>query len=93
MGPPPEPEQGLGGDIADWPLDEPLGSFGVEVADGYRCGVVTGEDAATLAPALGAANQLTQWVQDPDTSATFGLTVRSIAIDEDPCREVFGAGS
>jgi len=93
VGPPPAPEPGLGGDIADWPLDVPLGEFGTEVADGYRCGVVTGDDAATFAPALGAANQLTQWTQDPTTSATFGLTVRSVAIDEDPCAEVFGVGS
>jgi len=91
VGPPPQQEPGLGGEIMDWPLDVALGEFGVEVADGYRCGTVYGEDAATLAPALGAANQLTQWTQDPTTSATFGLTVRSIATDEDPCAEVFGS--
>ena len=93
VGPPPVQEAGLGGESMDWPLDVAMGEFGVEVAEGYRCGTVYGEDAATLAPALGAANQLTQWTQDPTTSATFGLTVRSIAIDEDPCAEVFGAGS
>jgi hypothetical protein len=93
VGPPPQPQAGIPGTIADWPLDTAIGEFGVEVADGYRCGTVYGDDAATLAPALGAANQLTQWTQDPTTSASFGLTVRAIAFDEDPCAEVFGTGS
>jgi hypothetical protein len=92
VGPPPQPQDGLAGNIADWPLDEPIAQFGTEVADGYRCGVALGEDAAVLAPALGAANQLTQWTQDPATSATFGLTVRSIAAGEDPCVDAFGVG-
>ena len=61
----------------DWPLEQPLALFGGPVADGsYRCGTVSGADADTLRPSLQAANQLTQWVQDPTTSATFGLTVR-----------------
>ena len=58
----------------------------------YRCGIVAGADAATLRPALEAANQLTQWVQDETTSATFGLTVRPIIAGEDPCAETFGGG-
>jgi hypothetical protein len=61
------------------------------VLDGsFRCGLVEGAEAATLRPALEAANQLTPWVQDPETSATFGLTVRPIAAGENPCAEVFG---
>lgn len=91
VGPPPVPEAGIPANIADWPLDVPLATFGGPVQDGsYRCGLVEGEDAATLRPALEAANQLTQWVQDPETSATFGLTVRPIVAGENPCAGVFG---
>jgi hypothetical protein len=51
---------------------------------------VSGPDAATLLAALDKANSLTQWTQDPSTSASFGLTVRSMVPGEDVCREVFG---
>lgn len=91
VGPPPVPEAGVPANIADWPLDLPVATFGGPVQGGsYRCGLVEGEDAVTLGPALGAANQLTQWVQDPETSATFGLTVRPIVAGENPCLDVFG---
>lgn len=90
VGPPPVDQGGIQGNLMDWPLDVPLGSFGAPVAEGYRCGLVSGDEAATLTPALNQANQLTQWVQDPETSATFGLTVRPIVPGEDPCAEVFG---
>ena len=91
VGPAPEPEAGMQANLADWPLETPLATFGGPVQDGsYRCGIVEGEDAVTLRPALEAANQLTQWVQDPETSATFGLTVRAIVAGENPCLEVFG---
>ena len=55
-----------------------------------RCGIVSGADAEALRPALEEANQQTQWVQDPATSATFGITVRPIIAGEDPCAETFG---
>ena len=90
VGPAPDP-QGMPLSIMDWPLAQPLATFGGPVANGTRrCGLVTGEDAATLAPVLAQATQLTQWVQDPTTSATFGLTVRPIVAGENPCLEVFG---
>lgn len=93
VGPPPEPQDGLTSTIADWPLETPLATFGGPVQGGsYRCGLVEGEDAATLRPALEQANQMTQWVQDPETSATFGVTVRPIVTGENPCREIFGPG-
>jgi hypothetical protein len=93
VGPAPAPHDGLSGAIADWPLEAALGSFGEPVANGTaRCGLVEGEDAAALRPALEAANQLTQWTQDPETSATFGVTVRPIVAGENPCAEVFGVG-
>jgi hypothetical protein len=93
VGPAPVPEAGITPSIMDWPLDMPLATFGGPVANGTaRCGNVSGADADTLRPALEQANQLTQWVQDPETSATFGLTVRPLVPGEDQCRAIFGPG-
>jgi hypothetical protein len=90
VGPPPA-AQGIAGNLQDWPLDAPIATFGAPVADGsVRCGTALGDDAAALGHAFENANQLSQWVQDPDTSATFGLTVRPIVPGEDPCKEIFG---
>lgn len=89
--PAPQPDPQLPQAPADWPLDVALATFGGPVANGTaRCGVVTGADLDTLRPALAAANQLTPWIQDPSSSATFGLTVRPMVPGEDVCREVFG---
>ncbi len=91
VGPAPEQDPGFSQPPMDWPLDQPLALYGGPVAGGsHRCGTASGEDAVTLRPALEAANQLTQWVQDPTTSATFGLTVRPMVPGEDICRETFG---
>jgi hypothetical protein len=90
VGPAPDP-QGMPAQIADWPLDVAIGTFGGPVANGtYRCGLVDGEDAAALGASFAKATQITQWTQDPTTSATFGLTVRPIIAGENPCAEVFG---
>jgi hypothetical protein len=91
VGPPPAPDPSFSQAPMDWPLEQPLALFGGPVAGGsYRCGTVSGADADTLRPSLQAANQLTSWVQDPTTSATFGLTVRPMVPGEDVCRETFG---
>jgi hypothetical protein len=91
VGPPPAPDPAIGAAIEDWPLDVPIATFGGPVANGtHRCGIVAGEDAETLRPALEAATQSTQWIQDESTSATFGLTVRPVVAGEDPCAETFG---
>ena len=77
--------------MADWPLEVGPGSFGSPVAGGaFRCGTATGADAAALGQAFAKANQLTPWVEGPETSATFGLTVRQLTPGEDACREIFG---
>jgi hypothetical protein len=77
--------------VMDWPLDTPLATFGGPVANNSaRCGLVEGEDAATLTPALAQANQLTMWTQDPEFSVAYGLTVRPIVAGENPCAEIFG---
>lgn len=91
VGPAPAQDPQLAQAPADWPLSQPLATFGTPVANGTaRCGTVRGADAQTLRPAFSAANALTPWVQDPSTSATFGLTVHPLVDDEDACREVFG---
>jgi hypothetical protein len=91
VGPPPDPQDGLTSGVMDWPLETPLATFGGPVQDGtYRCGLVEGDDAATLTPALAQANQLTMWTQDPEFSVAYGLTVRPIVAGENPCAEIFG---
>ncbi len=82
-----------GASVQVWPLATQLATFGEPVSNSsLRCGIVAGKDAETLRPALQAATQATRWVQDPGSSATFGLIVRPIVAGEDPCREVFGVG-
>ncbi|MEO5966521.1 MAG: hypothetical protein ABIR11_13740 [Candidatus Limnocylindrales bacterium] len=93
IGAAPVPQAGLGARLMDWPLDVPLATFGVPVASGTaRCGIASGADADVIRPSLERADQLTQWVQDPTTSATFGITIRPIIAGEDPCAEAFGGG-
>lgn len=93
IGSAPVPDAALGANIAQWPLTTPMASFGVLVAnETARCGTATGPDVAIMRVALGKANQLTQWVASPTTSATYGLTVRSLTPGEDACREIFGVG-
>jgi len=91
VGPAPTQDPNFSQPPMDWPLEQPLALFGGPVANGtHRCGTASGADADALRPALQAANQLTQWVQDPSTSATFGLTVRPMVPGDDICRETFG---
>jgi hypothetical protein len=92
IGPAADP-QGLPQAPADWPLEMPLATAGGAAGDGvHRCLTIRGDDAARLTPALQAANAITPWIQDPATSATFGLTVRPLLPGEDACRELFGIG-
>jgi hypothetical protein len=91
IGPPPPVEASVPAQILDWPLDVPVGTFGSAVANGTRrCGTVTGDDAAAMQPLLAQATQATQWVQDPTTSATFGVVARPFVPGEDPCAAWFG---
>ena len=93
VGAAPVPDPALGANIVDWPLAASLATFGVAVANGQaRCATVTGDTAATLGRAFAKANSLSQWTQDPATSASFGLTVRALVPGEDACREIFGVG-
>jgi hypothetical protein len=91
VGQPPAPQDGMTASVMDWPLDTPLATFGGPVANNSaRCGLVGGEDAATLTPAFAQATQLTMWTQDPEFSTAYGLTVRPIVAGENPCVEIFG---
>jgi hypothetical protein len=79
--------------VATWPLATPLAAFGKPIGNAAtpRCGTVRGADAATLRPALAAANELTRWV-DKDAAAGAGtaIQVRPMVPGEDVCRELFG---
>ena len=69
----------------------PSATFGGPVANGtLRCGLVLGDDAATLRRRAGAGEPAHRVGPGPTTSATFGLTVRPIVAGENPCAEVFG---
>lgn len=66
-----------------WPLPEPLDTFGEPAgAAGYRCGIVEGEEWATVEAAAMNANQLTPWV---DGDATSTILFRPLLPDETGC--------
>ena len=86
VGPPPG-DQGLAQPPIAWPFEDGFAGFGASLADGRggRCGMVTGEDAATLRPTLTAATSITRW-RDPATGSFHGLTVRPLLPgDGDTC--------
>lgn len=68
----------------EWPLATPLSEFGevdANLAD-VRCGVVGGDDLATLLPEAQAANQLTPWTSEGEDH---GLIFRPLLPDEHTC--------
>ena len=72
-------------DPIEWPLDGSLDGFG-EPIDGApadtRCGVVTGEELATLLSAAGDANGLTPWTSG---GTDYHLILRPLLPDEHTC--------
>jgi len=81
----PVDEQALGQNPIEWPLSEPLATFGEPMPAlimGERCGVVSGTDADTLLPLFGQANTLTPWTDD---GAAFGIAVRPLLPGETGC--------
>ena len=89
VGPVPD-DQGLAQPPMDWPFDDGFGAFGEPFADGsgFRCGTVTGDDAATFRAALEKATHATPW-RDPLDGSLHGLTVRPfLPGDGDPCAGV-----
>lgn len=78
------PEPGLHQTVIDWPLSDPLHSFGD--TDGtyrdFRCGIVGGADLAKLLPDAQRANELTPWRSD---GADYSLIFRPLLPDEHDC--------
>jgi hypothetical protein len=72
--------------IVDWPLSIPLAAFGepfrATAEPPMRCGVVEGDDLATIRPALQSANQLTYWRSGGET---WSLILRPLLPDEAGC--------
>lgn len=78
------PGQGLHQQPIDWPLSQPLSTFGEptpELQD-LRCGVVGGFDLHTLMTDAEKANQLTPW---QDGGARYSLIFRPLLPDEHGC--------
>ncbi len=78
------PEPGLHQTAIDWPLSDPLSSFGKADATygDFRCGVVGGADLAKLLADAQRANELTPWRSD---GADFSLIFRPLLPDEHTC--------
>jgi hypothetical protein len=78
-------EPGLEQDPKPWPLGEPLAAFG-EPAGGaladLRCGVVTGEELATLLPDAVTSNEITPWTSGGEP---YLLVFRPLLPDEHGC--------
>jgi hypothetical protein len=81
----PDPNAEVEPSFADWPLTEPLDTFGTQLT-GYgavqRCGVVSGADLATLRKRLDNANALTFW---RGGGSTYQLQLRPLLPDEFGC--------
>ena len=69
-----------------WPLAATFATFGKAFAGSpYRCGTITGADAANLLSVVTASNQLTRFVDSAGAQAS--LQVRALLPGEsDPCR-------
>jgi hypothetical protein len=91
VGTPPPDDSGIEPHVVDWVLDTPLAEIGEPIgADPFpTCGIVRGEDAATLKAAFSRANQLTMWVDD-SVSQPVSMTVRPLLPGDDPCGNLFG---
>jgi hypothetical protein len=72
--------------IADWPLATPLSSFGAPAGNlnlgDARCGVVSGDELATLRPAVQGSNELTVWHSG---AKEYQLILRPLLPDESGC--------
>lgn len=78
-----QPDESLKEPTLDWPLSEPLASFG-EPSDTFdaRCGTVSGDELSALMPLAEQANQLTGWRSD---GTKYGLVFRPLLPDESGC--------
>lgn len=65
-----------------WPLATPLRSFGSELVENTRCGVIDGEDARTVTAKARNATQITRWLDGGDA---YQLSFRPQLPDETGC--------
>ena len=66
-----------------WPLAQPLSELGEpSQPEGYRCGVISGDDLTKLLPEAQKANQLTPWTS---TGKTYTVVFRPLLPDESGC--------
>ena len=79
-----QPDPQLQETPVDWPLSEPLATFGEPNSNmtDSRCGVVSGDDFATLYPLAASANELTPWRSE---GTSYGLIFRPLLPDEHTC--------
>jgi hypothetical protein len=71
--------------FVDWPLATPLASFGDPVVGNLgdtRCAAVSGDDLATLLPAIQKSNELTVWRSG---AKEYQLVLRPLLPDESGC--------
>lgn len=68
----------------DWPLSEPLSTFGdpVKGQPGMRCGTVDGADLEKLLPKVERSNELTPWLSE---GTKYRLFLRPLLPDESGC--------
>jgi hypothetical protein len=68
----------------EWPVAGSLGTFGepIDVPEGARCGVVSGEDLSGVLGVAATANQLTPWTSD---GVQHQLIFRPLLPDEHGC--------
>jgi hypothetical protein len=80
----PSPDPGLEQKPVDWPLAQPLASFGEPLANGPegRCGSVSGDELKTLLPLAEKANELTPW---RSAGTSYSLVFRPLLPDESGC--------
>jgi hypothetical protein len=67
-----------------WRLDTPIADLGSDISEpsNWKCGVVEGDDLATLRPLLDQANELTIWESDGNQ---YVLRLHPLLPDEDAC--------
>jgi hypothetical protein len=76
----PPDDSGIENAQLPWPTDGDAATFGAPTAlEGYRCGAVSGDEAAAWYEALSTANQLTRWTSGDHR---YEVTVRPLLPDE-----------
>jgi len=86
---PADPVPGLGPMV--WPVEVRFAFFGDPVITdtALRCGTVTGQEAQVLGPSLYKAKANQPWIESPEMSMSYGVTVRPVLPgDGDPCAEL-----